>query len=103
MVCQVLLTIIPNLGVSFSMFTACFKGKKLDLMLTGPSCAQVSMKNRDANINELKVSRQSLYRYVSPTGEPRRLWNSSTKYLLFFYPLPNNINSRYFGNLVCLA
>jgi DNA invertase Pin-like site-specific DNA recombinase len=50
-------------------------GRKFQLTKGQVRLAQVSMKNRDANISELckelKVSRQSLYRYVSPDGELR--------------------------------
>jgi DNA invertase Pin-like site-specific DNA recombinase len=50
-------------------------GRKFQLTKSQVRLAQVSMKNRDTHISELckelKVSRQSLYRYVSPSGELR--------------------------------
>jgi DNA invertase Pin-like site-specific DNA recombinase len=50
-------------------------GRKFQLTKGQVRLAQVSMKNRDTHISELckelKVSRQTLYRYVGPEGELR--------------------------------
>lgn len=50
-------------------------GRKFQLTKSQVRLAQVAMKNRDSSVtelcNELGVTRPTLYRYVSPTGELR--------------------------------
>lgn len=50
-------------------------GRKCQLTKTQVRIAQVSMKNKDSSVTklckELGISRQTLYKYVSPTGELR--------------------------------
>lgn len=50
-------------------------GRRHQLTKSQVRLAEASMKNRDTNVNELcrelRVSRQTLYRYVSPDGELR--------------------------------
>ncbi len=50
-------------------------GRKFQLTKAQVRLAQVAMKNRDTNVfdlcKELSISRQTLYRYISPTGELR--------------------------------
>lgn len=50
-------------------------GRKFQLSKSQVRLAQTSMKHRDTNVSELcselRVSRQTLYRYVSPKGELR--------------------------------
>ncbi len=51
-------------------------GRKFQLTKSQVRLAQVSMKNRDTHISELckelKVSRQTLYRYLTPDGQLRK-------------------------------